>query len=188
MVAPSAVGTRVGVGEGGASGCSVGGGETSATAVGWLGDGDRETTGDSAGDEVGDGGAVTVAVSGGSVCGGCGAAVARRGVGVVAGVAGAVGIDVEAARGAAATGAVVGTDGTTAAVATGTSIVGGARVGTITLGVSVTSPLHATSEASANPSHRRRNTALAQDPARVVQRRTMIFKGRRSLLRASNSD
>ena len=186
MFARSGVGAGVGLGEGGATGAWVAVGDAVAAAVVGSGDGDGDASGGAVGDGLGDGGAtVPPAVGGGWVGGAVTAGVPLGGVGVVAG---AVGVGVEAARGTAATGTVVGVIGVAATVGAGLSRAGGGRVGTVTLGVSATAPLHAAREVSISPRHRQRINALARDLARVVQRRTVALNSRRSLYRASGSE
>lgn len=150
MFARSGVGDRAGVG-GGDAGCWVTVGDAAGAAVVGPGDGEGDATDGAAGDGLGEGDtAVSVAVGGGPA----GSAVGRGvtgGVGVVAGTAAAVGVKVDTRRGAAARDAAVAVDEPAATVGAGLSDSGGARVGTVTLGVSATSPLQAAIKAIASP-------------------------------------
>lgn len=181
MFARSGVGARVGVGEDGATVPAVAVGDAVAGGVVGSGEGDGDAAGGAVGDGLGGGGAVGGGLSGAVVAAG----VAEDGVGVRAGAAGAMGTDVEAGRGAAATADTVGVDSVDSAIAAGRSSAGGARVGTVTLGVSATSPLQADISTSTIPRIPKRIATLAGDRDRVMQRRTMVVISRRSLYRAS---
>ena len=138
-----------------------------------------------AGDGLGEGEATVPLAIGDWVGGAAAAGVAAGSVGVVAGTARAVGVSAAETRGAAATGTVVVVIGVPAMIGAGLSAAGGGCVGTITLGVSATSPLHAAIAARATHRHTQRIEVLARDLARVAQRCRVVINSRRSLYRAS---